>query len=554
MKDLIKRTIQKIKGFLKTLWTRKKEKKVWIPTVVVILIALSMLSDGTKTETYTYTLAPREFVQSVSLTGKVIAAKNVDMGFEATGRVNKVYVKVGDRVKAGATLASLANGDYSASLQKNYALVASEDARLRDIQMGNKKEDIALSQDEYVNAQSDLQIAQQSFADQLQDIYAKADDAIRLKVDIAFNNPRSVNPQFKYSIDQNQALKSSLEDQRLRLGEMFVVWSKNISIENLPNIRDYISDVQRFINDANVAISIVTERTNTSDSTYAIILSNKTDIAAARTSFSLAVSTLNQAEIAYKNSKNAVVKAENQLKLKKSGATQEQIDQQRANLNSAYAGVTSAQALIGKTLIRAPFEGVITKVDIKEGEISSPNTPVIGLLNDGEYQIETFVSENDIAKLKVGQVAKVALDAYGRDVFFDAMVISVDPAETLKDGVSTYRTKIQFTTKDERIKSGLTANIEIETDRRQSVLLMPQAGLFLEKGVKKAYTLTDMSCVATTTTSPAISPNCTSILENKKNIKVVDIQTGEINNTGDIEIVGGLKEGDTIIYSPKTTQ
>ncbi|MEN9604807.1 MAG: hypothetical protein RJB39_492 [Candidatus Parcubacteria bacterium] len=556
----MKTVLAKTKSFFKGIWARKGQKKVWIPAVVIIIIILMGLRDGNKdTGTYVYNVAPQEFVQEVSLTGKVIAAKNVDMGFETAGRVSRVNVKVGAMVKKGQILASLENGDYTSSLNKNYALAASESARLRDIQSGSKKEDVTLTANEFENAKRELALNTQSLSDQLRDIYTKADDAIRFKVDNSFRNPRSANPEFLYYIDQNPNLRNSLNMQRLKIGEMLTIWSKDTSITNLPKIREYITATQNFINDANTGISIVSEQVGANDATYADISAKKTDIASARTAFAAAVASLNQAEIAYNNSKNAVTLAEQRLAVKTTGATTD-LDIQRANVQSAQAGVQSAQAMIAKTIIRAPFDGVITKVDIKEGEIASPNTPIIGLLNDGEYQIETYVSENDIAKLVVGQIAKVSLDAYGRDVFFTATIISVDPAETIKDGVSTYRTKIQFVDKDSRIKSGMTANISIETDRRQNVLVIPQSALFLEKGIKKVYILNSAACMKETpeslgaTTTPVLVPACADVLADKKEVIVVEVKTGQINNEGEIEILEGLSEGWHIIYSIKAVK
>lgn len=558
MKSKIASVFSKITGFLKGIWARKGQKKVWIPAVVIIIALLMSLGGGNKdTGTYIYIVQPREFVQEVELTGKVIAAKNVDMGFETSGRVSKVNVKVGDRVKKGQVLASLANGDYTSALQKNYALAASESARLKDIQSGSKQGEIGLSANELENAKRELALNTQSLGDQLRDIYTKADDAIRFKVDNSFRNPRSVNPEFMYSVDQNPTLQASLSSQRLKIGEMLTAWSKNTSISNLAQIRQYITATQNFINDANTAISTVSERVSATDSTYADISAKKTDIASARTVFASAVSSLNQAEISYNNSVNGLTLAEQRLSVKTTG-TNTDLDIQRANLQSAQAGVQSAQAMIAKTIIRAPFDGVITKVDIKEGEISSPNTPILGLLNDGEYQVETYVSENDVAKLAVGQTAKVSLDAYGRDVFFTATIISVDPAETLKDGVSTYRTKLQFADKDERIKSGMTANISIETDRRPDVLIIPQSGLFLERGVKKAYVLDSVSCYAeaasiAATTTPILAPDCADAIADKKDVHVVELKTGQINNDGEIEVLEGLENGTIIIYNIKAT-
>jgi HlyD family secretion protein len=283
-------------------------------------------------------------------------------------------------------------------------------------------------------------------------------------------------------------------------------------------------------------MSIATEKSSPSDINYTTVQANKADVIVARTSFTTAVSAFNQAQINYKNKITVINRAENNLVLKQSGGTQNEIAIQRADL-------TSAQAFVAKTIITAPFDGIITKVDVKAGEISSPNTPVISLLNDGEYQIETYVSENDISKLKVEQQTKISLDAYGRDVFFEGVIISIDPAETIKDGVSTYRTKIQFAEKDERVKSGMTANIDIETDRRPSVISIPQVAIVLEKGVKKVYVLKDDSCVA--------DNSCSNNFKKKKNINLVDIKTGEIDNGGDIEIISGLENNQTIIYGKK---
>ncbi|MES2986206.1 MAG: HlyD family efflux transporter periplasmic adaptor subunit [Patescibacteria group bacterium] len=542
----------KIQNAFTQLWARKKEKKVWIPATIIGLFLLGQVfGGGTSADVMTYTVVPREFVQKVSLTGKVIAAKNVDMGFEVAGRVNKVNVKVGDFVKQGTVLASLSNGDYSSAVQKNAAIRASEQAKLNDILNGTKKEDVKAAQDRVTGAEADLRVAEQTLLDQIRETFSKADEAVRFNIDSTFNDPRSLNPVFKYLIDQNPGLRESLTAQRVRVGDILKGLNNITSISQLSSARSQLLEVQKFINDVNLAIAIVAEKSLGSEST--VVASQKAEIALARSSFSGAIGALNQAEAGYKNNTSALTSAQNALALAVSSATPEQIAIYKANVDSAQAGVGSAQAQLSRTIIRAPFDGVITKVDIKEGEISSPNTPIISMLNDGEYQIETFVSENDIAKLQINQPAKISLDAYGRETLFNAIVISVDPAETVKDGVSTYRTKIQFAEKDERVKSGMTANIEIETDRREGILQIPQVAMILEKGIKNAQVLVDPSCAAQATSSAVsvLSPDCAGALENEGAVTLVPLQTGEISSTGDIEILSGLSQGQTIIYTVK---
>ncbi len=529
MKNILNLKDKTVRG-AKYLWTNKKKKGVWIPALLVLLcLAFSIFGGSKQTDVTTYTVEAKEFVQNVSLTGKVISAKNVDMGFETSGRIRTVNFKVGDRVKKGQVIASLQNGDVVSTVQKNAA-------KLREVQNGSRPEEISIAEGDVIGAKNDFQLSTQSLENELQNVYNKADEAIRFRVDNSFFDPRGVNPRFMYVIDQEPTLRDSLNASRIRMTEILTKWNGKYAVENIGEAKGYITEVQNFLNDVNKAMSIVAEKSRTTDANYTTIQNQKTDVVLARTNFTAAINTLNQAEISYKNSITALNRAENNLTLKRSGGTADEVAISRADL-------TNAQAYVAKTLIVAPFDGIITKVDVKEGEISSPNTPVISLLNDGEYQIETYVSENDVAKLKVDQKTKISLDAYGRDIFFDGSIISIDPAETIKDGVSTYRTKIQFAQKDDRVKSGMTANIDIETDRRPNVLSIPQAAVILEKGIKKVYVLTDTTCVA--------DNSCADNFKKMKNINVVEIKTGEINNNGDIEIISGLENNQVIIYGKK---
>ena len=249
----------------------------------------------------------------------------------------------------------------------------------------------------------------------------------------------------------------------------------------------------------------------------------KNDISSARTNISLAISTLSASEQTYRTSKTAAIKAEQQLTLKTNGSTAEDIAAQAAQVKSARAQLENARAVFGKTLISAPFSGLVTKVDIKEGEIASPNTPVISLISASSYEMESYVSENDISKVKVGQTAKVTLDSYGKDVIFTAKVVQIDPAETVLNGASTYKIKLQFTTNDDRIRSGMTANITIETASKPASIIVPQEAVFLENGEKVV-----------------------TVESNGKNINK-KVETGGINTAGEIEIVSGLAVGDKII-------
>lgn len=462
-----------------------------------------------------FTVTSGEFVQSVSVTGKVVPAQSVDLGFEQSGRVSYVNVAVGDKVRSGQVIASLSNSDLSATVAQRQAQVEAEEARLSEVQRGSRPEDIRL-------AENNVSQSKMSLVDAIRDAYTKSDDAVRRYIDQLYTEPRSVNPRIIPAVD-NYSLTQSLNDQRLKIGEMLATWSSSIATLSVSNYTDdslkiarvNVNLMQRFLDDLSVAVSSYRE----GSITQTTIDKYRSDISLARASISTVISSLNSAEASLR-------RYEDQLAIEKAGSTQEQINTQIAQVKSAQASLASAQALVGKSIIVAPFDGVITKSDIKKGEIASPNVPIISMISASQYQIESFISETDVAKIQPGQDAKITLDSYGKDVVFTAKVSEVDPAETILDGISTYKAKLQFNQYDERIKSGMTANISIETAKRQGAFSIPQEALFLDGGEKM------VTVVGTD--------------DERKNVKVV---TGSIGNDGTIEVVLGLNEGDKIVVT-----
>ena len=170
------------------------------------------------------------------------------------------------------------------------------------------------------------------------------------------------------------------------------------------------------------------------------------------------------------------------------------------------------------------MSGVVTKYDAKTGEVMSPNTEIVSIISDNQFQIKMNIPEADVAKVRIGNVARITLDAYGDDEKFEASIVTIDPGETIVEGVATYETTLQFKKNDERIRSGMTANIDIETARRDNTLSVPQRTVVSKNGTKLVNVL--------------IGENTT---------KEMPVITGLLGSDGNIEIVSGLSEGDKAI-------
>ena len=123
----------------------------------------------------------------------------------------------------------------------------------------------------------------------------------------------------------------------------------------------------------------------------------------------------------------------------------------------------------------------MTAKNIEVGEIVPANTAAVSVMSRGVYKIEASVAESDIANVRVGNKADVTLDAY-QDAHFDAVVTAVDPAEVIIEGVPTYKVTLNFVKKDERIRSGMTANTDIITAEVKGAILVPSRSLYSKDG------------------------------------------------------------------------
>jgi len=471
-------------------------------------------------------------VQEVSVTGRVKAAQSVDLAFEKSGRVTEVNVAVGDRIGTGQILVRLENEDLAAQLAEARASVKSQQAKLEEFKKGSRPEEIKIQEVKVENAKISLEDARNNLVDKLKDAYFKSDDAIRSKADVFFDNPRSSNPKFTFTVFDNQ-LKIDAEWERFLLEGVLNSWKASVDkLEVSSDLALYLVEAKKnlnqvvsFLDKTAFAVNSLLPATNLSQTT---IDTYKSNVSTARTNINIAINALSVAEEKFRSAESALKLAENELVLKRAGTLAEQIKAQEAQVEQAEANAKNIEAQMSKTFLRAPIHGVITKNEAKVGEIVSANLIVVSLISEAKFEIEANVPEADIAKIKIGNSAKVTLDAYGSDVIFEAKVVKIDPAETIIEGVPTYKTTLQFIKNDERIKSGMTANTDILTAIRENVLIIPQRAVISKDNDKIVR-----------------------VLGGDNAIKEVKVSTGLRGSDGNIEITAGLNENDKVVIFSK---
>lgn len=485
-----------------------------VGVLVALIIGVYFLFGRAADLGATLTVSSGDFREQVSVSGTVIAAQNVELGFAANGRIAGTYAKVKQHVAVGTILAETENSDLIATLAQKQAELAQEQANLASLETGTRPEEIIIASTAVVNALATLVNAVQS-------AYTSSDDAIHNKADAFFTNPRT-DPKLSFAVT-NTMLKSAVEHDRLLIEATFADWALLVTRLSNDNAADsakqaqiYLAQVTTLLANANAALNQSVPDQTTSATTLS---SYATTLFTARTNVNTAATTLTA-------SAAALDVAQNTLALKQAGSTSETILAQKAVVAAADADVRAARAKLATTRVVAPFSGTVTRMDAKVGEIVSPTTSKISMQSDGIFNIETYIPEVNIAHVAVGNPATTTLDAYGSTVAFPATVIAVDPAETIKDGVPTYKTTLAFLSADPVIRSGMTANVIIITNVLHDTIIIPAGAVGMKNGVPYVSVIENGSAVSRT------------------------VVTGLSPALGQAEILSGLAAGDVILLSP----
>ncbi len=526
--------------------------------------------------------------EEVDVTGDVKPAQNVDLAFEKSGKVAYVKVNTGDKVIAGETLAALDDSDTAAQLSQAEAAVQSAEAqsqsaktayaleqtKLDALKKGTRPEELDIAQTKYDNAeravtdanqnldnvkakaQTDLNNIYSHTNDILNDAYAKTFGAVS-GLDGIFSNNMSDAPKLNltFSVPQTQI---DIENYRPKVNMDLTAIKNEINGLNsdqnatdaaLSDITAKLSDIQNFFTELNTAMNYITSvdpnnatyQANVSAGLTAIngaITEVNSQIQAIAAQKSVNNNLISAAQTGVNTAENSLALAQSDLNLEKAGATADDIKSQEDLVSQAQAAEAAAEASVAqaeanvqnldaqeaKTAIVSPMDGVITREDAKAGEIVAMNAPLISIISNKKFQIETQIPESDLQEVKIGEEAKVTLDAYGNGKIFGAKVISIDPGVTMINGSPTYKATLEFDNEDGLIKDGLTANINIVSQEKKDVIIIPSLSVL--KNGNGSFVIVD---------------NGTPKGEERQ------IQTGLTNNDR-VEVVSGLNEGDRIAY------
>jgi len=259
-------------------------------------------------------------------------------------------------------------------------------------------------------------------------------------VDQFFDDSDSRNPDLQFSFG-DFFKKKDIEEMRFEIEKILFDWKNDISnLNNLNNTtdlqniilvsQDRISSIQNFLDELAFALS---SATTGGDVTQSDISRYSGDVSSARSSLL--------------NSLSSLISSYNNLSSSLDfGVKGQDVIISEANVEQARAGLLSAQSNLEKTIIRSPITGEINSINIKVGSFVSAFQDIVEVVGGEKVEINTFITESEIDKLRVGtevlidrkykgEIYRIAPSINSQTQKIEVIVIPTEPA-TLKNGQS----------------------------------------------------------------------------------------------------------------------
>ncbi len=498
---------------------KMSKKLVLIITIIIIVLGIvvwGFLSGNNNDELVLEEVVMGMVVKEISETGTVRISEESNLSFKNTGRIERIYVSIGDVIGTGQILAKLNTSELEIQLVEAEAALAVAKAKKVDAQVS------------LTNARQNLEDTINKANDSLNSAYEDAltilDDAY-LKIYNAFNVADNIKRDYYTTADQQGITVSSKKNRisdDLDAIEPYIDDAKTGSQEDIDTA---LFEVRKALSNTKEGLEVIRNMTETISYRNVVSSADKTLLDNQKSYINIVYTSLiddqqtiattkvdNEGDI--NDSKATVLALEAQLEGSADGLYQAQIDQVEAN-------TMLLKNKIYEATLRSPANGQITKIEKRKGETVSSAETIVSFLPSAPFQIEVDIYEEDVVNIEIGNSVAIDLVAFP-DQSLKGSVVSTDPAEKLIDGIVYYKVTINFIETRKGIKSGMTADIVINVGEKDDVLIVSK------RAVRK------------------INGQRTVQVFEKNKIEERDITTGLEGNEF-IEVISGLEQGEIVV-------
>ena len=159
-------------------------------------------------------------------------------------------------------------------------------------------------------------------------------------------------------------------------------------------------------------------------------------------------------------------------------AARQSLDLAQQSVVLAQQSLEQAKKRLDEATITAPFDGIVSRIYVKERDTISPAAPIVQIIDLTSMQLKVQVDEIDVADVKLGQKAVIEVDAQP-DLKLEGQVSFISFLPTLEGGVVMYDVKIVFPASENSttLRVGMSASADIIIATRANVLLVPDRAI-----------------------------------------------------------------------------
>ena len=392
-----------------------------ILTIFSILLSVVLLAgcagNNTATDnanTATGVVSTVMVTDTIDTTGPLSADKLIDLKWGTSGVVEKVNIKVGDKVKLNDVLTSLRLDSVSSDVATGQSDLATAQRDLQDILDSNTS--LAQAQLDVLNAQKALETAQNTFD--------------------GLDYPRATQTL----INSTQAKIWAQQDTVALAAKAYK------QVQNRPDGDSIKASALLNLTNAQMTLNTLVELYN-----WYTGKPTPEDYAQAKAQLDLARAALDDAK---RNRDNV-----------KSGADP-------LKVSAARAKVTAAQATVNAMYIIAPFDGEVLSVQAGVGNSVASGDSAVELVDRQTLKVETLVDETNISSIVVGNPAKITFDSLP-NVALTGKVAGINRIGQTVNGLVKYTVVVSVDPTDKPVLFGATANVTITTGAPHAMLAVP---------------------------------------------------------------------------------
>lgn len=534
-----------------------RKKWIWIGVGVVVVLLTAVLvvprlfgdqlaarqQNQLASTGDTVTAFTGDLTANATASGQVEAQREARLALTTSGEVAEIYVSVGDHVAAGDPLLKLDTAVLERAVQSAQEALRIQEANLATLTSPPTQSALASAQASVTSAQA-----------QLDDLKAGPSEE-----DIAASeaNVRAAQANVWAANEQLQLAQSGASEAEIASAQAELIGALG-NRDSTQELYDKLLECFDIDTPDGQSFNICPGLGNPEEQTRFNLATAKANVDAAQAKLDALLAgpdsdavAIAQASLAAASAQYDAAQANHDLLLK--GASDAQVvaaeaalAQAQANLDALVDGPSEAQQTAAEVAVEqarvslqraernlaeatlvAPFDGVVTAVNINEGETASG--VLMQIVDEGSLEVVLSVDEVDIGDIAVGQPASITLETWP-DTVLNGSVVSIAPSATQDNtAVVSYKVYLNLGETDLPVRVGMTANADMQTKNYQNVLLVPNEAINVDRS-RGLYSVNRLTTDA----------------DGNQTIEEVQVTIG-LRDGDNTQIIDGLAEGDVLV-------